>query len=121
MRDTEIVAIVAYVSQLNPAQKVDEYTADAWADVLRDVPADMGTAKLAVVRIARRQQWISPGEVRKEIRSMLRPVDLERPADARALPSRFESDEDRSERIRRGVAAVRAELDRIAAEREGAE
>ncbi|MCW2768360.1 MAG: hypothetical protein JWO11_4319 [Nocardioides sp.] len=43
---------------------MDEYTPDAWSDLLDDVPFDV--AKAAVVRIAKRQPWVAPAEIRAE-------------------------------------------------------
>lgn len=116
MRHTDIVALVAYVTQLNPAQKFDEFTADAWADVLGDLPADLDTARQATARVARRLTWISPGEIRSELLTMTRPSAIRSQAPALEGPSKFEPDEDRAERIRRGAAKVRAELNRIASD-----
>lgn len=113
MKHTDIVALVAYVSQLVPAQKIDEYTADAWADVLGPVQADMDMARRAVARIASRQTWVSPADIKGELHSMLPARAHGAPAEARALPSRWEPRTDeQAERARRGAAKVRAEIER---------
>lgn len=113
MKHTDIVALVAYVSQLVPAQKIDEYTADAWADVLGPVQADMDMARRAVARIASRQTWVSPADIKGELHSMLPARAHGDPAEARALPSRWEPRTDeQAERARRGAAKVRAEIER---------
>lgn len=117
MRHVDVVALLAYVKQLNPAQRIDEYTADAWAGVFENVPADLATARRAVDRVARDKTWIAPGEVRGVLQSMLPASAWEPPTAARALPGRYDVDHDRAERARRGAALVRAELDKAAAKR----
>lgn len=117
MRHVDVVALLAYVKQLNPAQRIDEYTADAWAGVFESVPADLATARLAVDRVARDKTWIAPGEVRGVLRSMLPASAWEAPTAARALPGRYDVDHDRAERAHRGAAAARAELEKAAAAR----
>lgn len=107
MRPTDVVALVAYVHELQPAQRVSEYTPDAWHDVLADVPATLQQARDAAARVARRQTWISPGEIRGELRRVIRPRPQSK---VLALPSRFESDEERAERIRRGAGRCREVL-----------
>jgi hypothetical protein len=109
MKRTAVADIVAYVTQLNPAQKVDAYTADAWWDVLGDLPVEFDAARQAVARLAKRQQWFTPSEIRDEIRAALPPSALAAPAPVRAI---MRGDEEhaqgRIDRNRRGADAARA-------------
>jgi hypothetical protein len=65
MNPIEAVTLTRYVKAICPQQKFDEFTSDAWADVLVDIDAD--EARAAVVRLARRQPFISPAEIIAEI------------------------------------------------------
>jgi len=65
MNPVEAVTLTRYVKAICPQQKFDEFTSDAWADVLVDVDAD--EARRAVIRLARRQPFISPAEIIAEI------------------------------------------------------
>lgn len=109
MKRTAVADIVAYVTQLNPAQKVDAYTADAWWDVLGDLPVEFGDARQAVARLAKRQQWFTPSQIRDEIRAALPPSAFTAPAPERAIEWRAESaNAARVERNRRGAALAKA-------------
>lgn len=66
MNPDETVILARYVRALCPQQKFDEYTADAWHDVLRGFPLDEARAAAAVV--VARQPFVSPGEIVTEIR-----------------------------------------------------
>lgn len=107
MKPSEVVALVAYVHQLQPAQRMDEYTPDAWHDVLADVPATLEQARQAAAKVARRSTWIAPGEIRGELTRLIRPG---KHSDALALPSRFESSEGRAARNARWVQRCRQML-----------
>jgi len=109
MRPTDVVIIVAFVAQMQPAQKFNDFTPDAWSEVLADIPADLDTARAAVVRLAKRQNWFTPGEIRSEIRAALPPSALAAPAPVRAIMRGDEGHaQDRIERNRRGADAARA-------------
>lgn len=110
MNSREVVALLALIHEVQPAQKISEYTPDAWHDVLKPLPATLVEAREAVARVARRSTWISPSDVYGELLRIL-PPQQQRTA-PRALPSRYESDADRAARIRRGAALCRAELER---------
>jgi hypothetical protein len=62
----ETTALLAYVKQATPHQRMDEFTADAWADLLEDVT--YADARLAVKAILKRQQYVAPSEVLTEIK-----------------------------------------------------
>lgn len=109
MKRTAVADLVAYVTQIQPAQKVDAYTADAWWDVLGDLPVEFDAARQAVARLAKRQQWFTPSEIRDEIRAALPPSVLKAPAPVRAIMRGDEEQaQDRIERNRRGANAARA-------------
>jgi hypothetical protein len=109
MKRTAVADLVAYVTQIQPAQKVDAYTADAWWDVLGDLPVEFDAARQAVARLAKRQQWFTPSEIRDEIRAALPPSVLKAPAPVRAIMRGDEEQaQDRIDRNRRGADAARA-------------
>ncbi|MEU6858846.1 hypothetical protein AB0B28_08235 [Glycomyces sp. NPDC046736] len=111
MRETDAVVLVAFVASMQPAQQFSKYTPDAWSMVLADVPADLETAKAAVVRLAKRKAWFSPGEIRAEILRALPPSALAAPAPERAIEWRAEAaNAARIERNARGAALVRQAL-----------
>ncbi|MGW6395433.1 hypothetical protein ACWFR1_34195 [Streptomyces sp. NPDC055103] len=66
MTDEETVILVGYVRALCPQQKFDEYSPDAWYDVLNDYSLD--EAKTAAAAVARRQPFVAPGEIATEVR-----------------------------------------------------
>lgn len=109
MTPTEAVIIVKFVAEMQPAQQFSKFTPDAWAMVLADVPADLETAKAAVVRLAKQKVWFSPGEIRAEILRALPPGALAAPAPERAIEWRAEeANAARIERNRRGAALAKA-------------
>lgn len=55
-----------YLRAIFPHQKIDEYTADAWHDVIRDLTLKDATD--AAVAVAKRQPFISPSEIIAETR-----------------------------------------------------
>lgn len=61
MNAQEALTIVRIVRAACPAQKLDEYTIDVWADALADT--DFGEARDAVRRLVRRQPFISVSEI----------------------------------------------------------
>src|SRR5690606_40823645 len=62
MTPDETAILARYVRALCPQQKFDEYTPDAWHDVLGDIPLD--AARAAAASVARRQPFVSPAEIR---------------------------------------------------------
>lgn len=65
MNSQEATVLCRYVKALCPQQKFDEFTADAWGDVLRGYRLD--DAREAAARIAKRQPFIAPSEIATEI------------------------------------------------------
>lgn len=108
MNRTDVAKLVAYVTQLAPAQQFDEYTAIAWFDVLGDLPATLDQAKEATARVARKQQWVFPSAIRGELLAIMPPRQHSGPAAILAAPP--SPIEDRIERGRRGAAAAKAAI-----------
>lgn len=110
MNKTTIVDLIAYTTQLNPAQRFDEYTPVAWHDVLKDVPATFEQGREAIAIVARTEPWIYPSAIYRELQAILRTANPQPPAAAIEAPSKFEPNPDRDERIARGMAQVRKAL-----------
>ena len=68
MTPTEAALLCAYAEQCCPQQKFNEYTGDAWGDLLAEIRYT--DAKEAVIAITRRSPWISPAEIIAEVRKM---------------------------------------------------
>ncbi|MFD0384643.1 hypothetical protein ACFQ2B_27690 [Streptomyces stramineus] len=66
MTPDETVVLARYVRALCPQQKFDEYTPDAWHDVLGGYP--LAAARAAAAAVAGRQPFVSPAEIIDEIR-----------------------------------------------------
>lgn len=66
MTPDETVILARYVRALCPQQKFDEYTPDAWHDVLADFA--LTDARTAAAAVARKQPFVSPAEIVTEIR-----------------------------------------------------
>lgn len=90
MTPDETVILARYVRALCPQQKFDEYTPDAWHDVLKDY--DLNEATEAAANVARKQAFVAPGEIATEVRKARRElvsVDAETeppPADPNNVP-----------------------------------
>lgn len=70
MTPEETVLLARYVRALCPQQKFDEYTPDAWHDVLGDFTLD--EARAAAATVARQQAFVAPGEIATEVRKARR-------------------------------------------------
>jgi hypothetical protein len=66
MNELEAVKLARYVRALCPQQKFDEYTADAWGDVLARY--DFEDCKAAAAELGQRQPFIAPAEIIAEVR-----------------------------------------------------
>jgi hypothetical protein len=66
MTPTETVVLTEYVRACCPQQHINEYTPDAWYDILGDLSLDDCTA--AVATVAKRQPFVAPAEIRAEVR-----------------------------------------------------
>lgn len=65
MTPDETVILARYVRALCPQQKFDEYTPDAWHDVLGEYT--LNDARQAAARVAKRQPFVAPAEIADEI------------------------------------------------------
>lgn len=68
MTEQEAIDLSQYVAALCPGQRFNEFTPDAWTEVL--APYDAGDARRAVVQLARRTPFIAPAEIIREIQAM---------------------------------------------------
>jgi hypothetical protein len=62
----ETLALTRYVKACCPQQAIDEYTPDAWHELLKDLNAE--ECRVAVTAVAKRQPFVAPAEVRAEVR-----------------------------------------------------
>jgi hypothetical protein len=66
MTPTETVALTRYVKACCPQQAIDDYTPDAWYDLLGDL--ELADCRAAVKEVCKRQPFIAPAEIRAEVR-----------------------------------------------------
>ncbi len=66
MNNAEATALCRLVQAYCPQQRIDEFTPDAWAEVLADVR--FIDAKAALVAVVRRQPFVAPAEIIAEVR-----------------------------------------------------
>lgn len=66
MTPRETVLLTRYAKACCPQQAIDEYTPDAWHDLLGDLRLD--DCRQAVATIAQRQPFVAPAEIRAEVR-----------------------------------------------------
>lgn len=66
MTPAEAAVLSAYAEQCCPQQKFNEFTGDAWGDLMPDIR--FVDAKEAVKNIARRSPWVSPAEIIAEVK-----------------------------------------------------
>lgn len=66
MTPSETVMLTRYVAAVCPHQRIDEYTPDAWYDVLGDLNLDDCRAAVAVIK--RRSVFVDPSEIHAEVR-----------------------------------------------------
>ncbi len=67
MNRQEAVALTRYVKACCPQQAIDEYTPDAWHDLLGDL--DLDICRKAAARVARHQPFVAPADIRAEVRA----------------------------------------------------
>lgn len=70
MTPTEVVRLLRLVKQIAPAQKLDEFTPDAWHTLLGHIP--VVDALEAVKAIGMRQAFIAPSDIIAEVRVIRR-------------------------------------------------
>lgn len=68
MTPTEAVKLTRLVRAICPQQQFDEYTADAWGDLLADLRLEDCT--LAVRQLGQQQVFIAPAEIRAAVRKI---------------------------------------------------
>lgn len=66
MTREETVLLCRYVRACCPQQAIDQYTPDAWYDLLGDLRLD--DCRQAVKAVAQRQPFVAPAEIRAEVR-----------------------------------------------------
>ena len=117
MKSTEAAMLCRYVAACCPQQKFDEYTPDAWFDLLGDLPFDL--CKIAAAEIAKKQPFVAPSEIRGALGRMRRSVrealDARTPIGER-LAIDFDPDEDPREihaRRRREAEARDRHIDEL--------
>lgn len=66
MTHEEAVILCRYVLACCPQQAIDEYTPDAWHDLLGDL--SLADCRDAAAGVARRQPFVAPAEIRAEVR-----------------------------------------------------
>lgn len=70
MTPQETVVLCRYVRACCPQQAMDEYTPDAWHDLIGDL--DFADCREAVRQVARRQPFVAPSEIAAEVTRMRR-------------------------------------------------
>lgn len=70
MNLVEVNRLTAFVSQVKPAQKIDEFTPDAWHLVIGHLPYDDAFAAVRV--LAGEKTWIDPSDIIGKVRAMRR-------------------------------------------------
>lgn len=68
MNAQEAAALCRYVKACCPQQAIDEFTPAAWADLLEDIRFE--DAKVAVKSVVSKQPFVSPSEIRAEVRQV---------------------------------------------------
>ena len=108
MTPQEAVVLARYVRALCPQQKFDEYTPDAWHDVLGEYRLD--TARAAAATVAKRQPFVSPAEIIAEIKQQRgdRATDFQGPGLPAEVPDADPDD------VHGYLAALRAQRVRAA-------
>jgi len=66
MNRKEVVMLTRTVTAACPQQAMDDYTPDAWFELLGDL--DAAEAARAVAEVAKRQPFVAPAEIRAEVK-----------------------------------------------------
>lgn len=97
-----MVVLTRYVRAHCPAQKIDEYTAEAWLETFNALPfpVSLNDAKAAVIQLGTEHDFIAP----KDIVEVLREVHAERMRQARLQREQQQrNDPEWQERERRSI------------------
>jgi len=70
MTPHETLLLTRYVKACCPQQHIDEYTPDAWHDLLADL--DAADSRTAVAEIVKRQPFVAVAEIRAEVKRIRR-------------------------------------------------
>lgn len=106
MNPAEIAAVLTKAAAYD-RRTIGRADVAAWHEALQDI--DLQDALAAVTRHYRAStEWLMPGHIRDAVAELRRGRRRLGHSDALALPSRFENDLERGDRIRRGVALCRA-------------
>ena len=72
MNETETAVLTRLVRATCPAQKIDEYTPDAWHAIFRKLPFDLSfdDARTAVEALGADQAFIAPADIVKHVRKL---------------------------------------------------
>lgn len=68
MTPTEAAKLCAFAGQCFPQQKINEFTPDAWGLILEEIR--YSDAQEALVRLARKQPFVSPAEIIAEVKKI---------------------------------------------------
>lgn len=60
------MALCRFTKACCPQQAIDEYTPDAWHELLGDL--DFEDCKQAIIEVAKRQPFVAPAEIRQQVR-----------------------------------------------------
>lgn len=109
MTPAECARLLAKV-QAYDGRNVGKADIAAWFEALAGVPLDDALAAVAL-HFRDSTDWIMPAHVRRMVKTVrTERRRIERRSAPLALPSRFEADDDRADRIAAGIAACRAQL-----------
>jgi len=100
MNEMEATDLTRYVRALCPQQKFDEFTGDAWFDVLSEFRFE--DCKMAAAMCAKESPFVAPAEIVAQVRR----IRSERLKDFVYEPGQDESWSESQERLRRQTAAV---------------
>lgn len=104
MDKSDVVLLLAFAGTYD-YRKVGESDIEAWYLAVGDL--DLDDAKMAVVaHYQNTADRMMPFHLRQGVKAIRDERRRLEPSDARALPSPFEDDEDRTDRARRGAAQV---------------
>lgn len=103
MTHAETVMLTRYVKACCPQQAIDEYTPDAWHDLLGDL--EFADCRTAAAEVARRQPFVAPAEIRAEVRRLrddrlAREISVAPPAELADSPGRYRTE------LQAGIARI---------------